>query len=510
MSTQNISHLLRLNSAEQFSKSFFYSQPNVGYIFIGNPIPYANSDSDISILVDSDMQKKDCWNTMIAAKKITGNDLKLVIPNNVWVSGKIYNQYDDNIETTSLLSANSMYVIADNNVYKCLSNNYSSVSTSKPTGRGITGTIVTSDSYIWKYLYKIPEESAFLTKYWIPVPSSTKELEYSINENYCVPGEIATIVIDYPGSNYYNNTINVSSFLSACTVLTFDPIDSIANTLAINMKVSGTGIESGTYITSIDSFNRKIYLSSATKSSGGGPTNPILISTRSVIVGDGSDATVNTEVSNGQVTKIQITKFGKNYNYANVIIYGTGTNAQARAIISPKFGHGYNSAKDLGASSVMINMNFISDENGIISTKTTYRQYGLLVNPYKYNESVPINYITANSTISQTTDITLIESIQFNQNEFVYQGNKSNPLFSGIVNTVESNNIVKLINTKGTPVIGSLLIGSTEETSIGRTVIGIDFPEFNPYTGDILYIKNVNAIYREDGQIENIKFIVKF
>jgi hypothetical protein len=107
-------------------------------------------------------------------------------------------------------------------------------------------------------------------------------------------------------------------------------------------------------------------------------------------------------------------------------------------------------------------------------------------------------------------DITLIESTAYQENEFVYQGNLSNPMFSGIVNTIEANNTIKLTNIKGTPAIGTILKGSTEETSSGRTVFDIVYPEFTPYTGDILYAKNVLPIQRIEDQIENIKFIVKF
>lgn len=513
MSQYILSKNLRFNNAEQFKESFYESlDTTVGYVFIGNHIPYANSDTEITELTDSDYQQRICWDNMIAAKKITGNDLELVIPRVTYQSGVIYNQYDDTIELDTLLSANanSLYVVANNYVYKCLSNNYSSISTAEPSGEGTDGTVITADSYIWKYLYTIPEYSVFSSNTWIPVPISANKLEYSANTNYSIPGEITTIVVDTGGSGYYNNNINVSSFLTACTIITYDFLSDLSNTLSVNMGISGTGIESGTYITGLDAFYRRLTLSTPTTASGGGTGNSLFVYARSLVLGDGTNAIANTSVANGQIEKITLTNFGTNYNYANVIIYGTGEDASARAIISPYFGHGFNSAKDLGAHNVMINMSFNSDEDGVISTDTTFRQYGVLRNPYKYDESSAVDYSNATTVISQTMDITLIESTAYQENEFVYQGTSSNPTFSGIVNTIEANNIIKLTNVKGTPAIGTVLKGSTEETSTGRTVFDVTYPEFTPYTGEILYAKNVLPVQRTDGQIENIKFIVKF
>jgi hypothetical protein len=35
-------------------------------------------------------------------------------------------------------------------------------------------------------------------------------------------------------------------------------------------------------------------------------------------------------------------------------------------------------------------------------------------------------------------------------------------------------------------------------------------PEFQPYTGDMLYVENTTKIDRADGQAENIKLVVSF
>ena len=53
-----------------------------------------------------------------------------------------------------------------------------------------------------------------------------------------------------------------------------------------------------------------------------------------------------------------------------------------------------------------------------------------------------------------------------------------------------------------------LLIGAN--SGVNRTVVKLDNPEFEPYTGDIMYVENVESITRADGQAENIKFVIRF
>jgi hypothetical protein len=44
----------------------------------------------------------------------------------------------------------------------------------------------------------------------------------------------------------------------------------------------------------------------------------------------------------------------------------------------------------------------------------------------------------------------------------------------------------------------------------GRAVVVVKNPEFEPYTGDVLYVENIARTERTDGQAENIKFVVRF
>ena len=484
------------------------------YVFIGNHIPYANESSPDSI-VDTISSEKAVWNNMYAAKRLTANDIELVIPKITWAANSDYQQYDDQRDITTLLTANTtagidpMYVITtDRNVYKCLSNNNSSLSTVEPTGDYTTsnGNIATSDGYLWKYMYNVKPGNRFLTSDWIPAPISTNQLDYNTNSTGVVEGELTTIVVTNAGTGYYDSSLSVSAFNTGCTIL------QLANTtnVAANMIVSGTGIFPDTYISSVDVLNSQITLSSAATANGGGTGNNITITTKVAIDGDGTGAVASATLSGGNVEQIVVSTIGLGYSYANVTIYGSGSSATARAVLDPKYGHGYNPAIELGASNIMTAIrigDIDSTENGIISSNTSFRQYGLLINPHKYGNSSPVTYSTANSVISQTTDLVLIAGASYNLDEFVYQGTSSSPSFSGYVNSQTSNS-VKLSKVTGTITIGLPLIGLTSGTT--RTVVSKTNPEFQPYTGDIVHVENVLKVTREDGQAENIKFVVRF
>ena len=150
-----------------------------------------------------------------------------------------------------------------------------------------------------------------------------------------------------------------------------------------------------------------------------------------------------------------------------------------------------------------------STEGGLISSNTSFRQYGVLINPYKYGDNVAETVANANTVISQTTNISLIAGSSYNLNEFVYQGSSANTsTFSGYIND-QTSSIVKLTNVKGSLANGAPLFG-TSTNPTGRIVVSKMNPELQPYTGNIIYAENIMKTQRTDGQAENIKFVISF
>jgi hypothetical protein len=511
-------------SAVQFKESFFEPAPEIGYVFVGNHLPYANESIPNSI-VDSVNDEKLTWENIIAAKKITGNDVELVIPKLSWTANTKYKQYDDLIDLDELLTGNNslnvkpMYVFtSQRNVYKCLSNNSSANSTVEPTGdyTSSNGNIATSDGYIWKYMFNVKPSNKFLSSDWVPAPTSTSQLDYNINPIGVVNGELTTIVVENTGSGFYENNIAVIPiFSTGCTRL------NLANTtnVAANMSVSGTGIAPGTFISRIDVPNNNIFLSTATTAAGGGNTtaNQIALTTRIFIDGDGTGAVAAASINaNGFLTKVTVTTIGINYFRANAFVYGTGSNASIRVIRDMKYGHAYNPARELGSNSVMVVSRIgeiDSTENGKIPANTTFRQYGIFVNPHKYGESTVVSPANASPVVSQATVLTLTSGSNYSIDEFAYQGlpndtTAANTIAHGSV-LDQSFDRVRLTNVRGTFRTGVSLRGASSGVS-DRLIVTIQNPEFEPYSGDILYTENATKITRTEGQAENIKLIVRF
>lgn len=516
MSNNYTSKKLAFNNAEQFKESFYEPEPTtIGYVFLGNSIGYTNEDTPDTI-TDTVYNEKDVWQNMFAAKKVTGNDVELVLPKVEWTGDTKYREFDDTIQLSDLISSNTtqnlkpMYVMTTNrNVYICLSNNSSANSTVEPSGKNLSanGNIQTADGYLWKYLYNIKPTNKFLSNTWIPVPTSTAKLDYDTTPIIAVDGELNHLILTSGGNGYVHSNIFVTPFTTGCTIL------SVANTtnLAANMSVTGTGIGGGAHIATVDTINSLITLSTPTTTTGGGANNLLSISTRIYIEGDGTSAIAIPTLTGNQISEIVLTTYGKGYTRANISFYGTGTGAAARAVLPPKWGHGFNSAKELDATNVMISMKIgevDATEGGVISTDTSFRQYGLLRDPYKYGETSQANNSTSNTVISQTTDVSLIAGSLYNLDEFVYQGTSTSPTFSGYVHA-ETSNEVRLIKVKGTIAIGSPLKG-TATNPTGRTVVAATSPEFEPFTGDVLYVENITKTQRTEGQAESLKFVIRF
>lgn len=109
------------------------------------------------------------------------------------------------------------------------------------------------------------------------------------------------------------------------------------------------------------------------------------------VTGDGSNAyaiaVVNTAAnSNYDIIGIDIINPGSGYTQANVTIYANtnyGVGATARAIISPVYGHGYDSVTELGGRYVGVDAKFdaIANESYEILGYGKYRKVGILQNP---------------------------------------------------------------------------------------------------------------------------------
>lgn len=436
------SKYLQVFNAKQFKESVTEPSPSNVYLTFGKSVAWSSESSPPQANTSVDTFYE-VWDNMIGGKKISGNDIRHVVPRFDWTANTVYYAYDDLIDSKILKSDTSkFYVVTDDwNVYKCIANNYGANSTSKPTTISTLTDVQSSDGYIWKYMYTVSaeEQLRFVTSDYIPVKTLTVNdgsLQWQVQNN-AIRGGIHSIVLSNFGSGYTANDITVS------------------------------------------------------------------------IVGDGQDAAavaVRNTVSN-TVSSIIMTNRGINYTYANVTISSTiGSGAVARAIISPKGGHGSDPLVELGGSNLIINTRIKTSENGVLTTENDYRQLALIEDPYAYDGQSMIS----NTAVNQLTTITLNgTSAEYVEDEIVYQGSSlAAATFSAtVVEWDSANNQLKVSNTRGLP-SSDLVNGVTSTAS--RFLSSVTNPDMKHYTGNLLYIDNISPIERSSDQVEDFKIILKF
>lgn len=219
------------------------------------------------------------------------------------------------------------------------------------------------------------------------------------------------------------------------------------------------------------------------------------------ITGDGTGATANCTVVAGVVTSVTMTNPGTGYTRATVT-FGSGT-ATARAIISPKNGHGADAVEELGGKYVMLNVRLDGNESNTLSTANEFRQVGIVRDPYLYgttSRAVAASY-------RQTYKYTLsgIAGAPFLLDETLTSGSNT----ATVVEWDSLNGVVYTTLPANLAFANSAIVsGGTSGAT--ATISAIETPGFQPYSGDLIYVENRVPISRASDQIEDVKLIIQF
>jgi hypothetical protein len=227
--------------------------------------------------------------------------------------------------------------------------------------------------------------------------------------------------------------------------------------------------------------------------------------------GTGASASANVEslVDGGSVRDIIVVNPGSNYTYANIAVTSTiGSNANVTWATSPIGGHGFDPISELGCEHVMLTAEFDGDENGFVPTDIDYHQVGIIVNP----TTKQFNPNPANGIIySTTTNIVVAPGSDagYTPDEFVYQGTLANPTFyANVLSFDGGSNLIKLINTTGTPANNSPIFGQDSKTT--RTLLSYSTPNFAVHSGYMIYVQNRSGVQRSTDGIEQFRFVLGF
>jgi hypothetical protein len=195
--TQNF----KTHAARQFVESFGESANTIYYVTGHKSTPFTN-DSSPPNPENTQNYHYELYDDVIFGKHVTPADVKHMIRNITWVSGTVYDIYDDlevdlenkNFFVSSLESGSY-------HIFKCLFNNNGSASTDQPLFSEIDTNdeiYKTTDSYQWKYMYSISasEYLKFATSEYIPVIENTDVTDSAVS------GAINSIIVTNPGGQY--------------------------------------------------------------------------------------------------------------------------------------------------------------------------------------------------------------------------------------------------------------------------------------------------------------------
>jgi hypothetical protein len=517
-----ITDQFRVLNAETFIKSLVSvgNTANNYYTFIGQPNSLNAQANGSSVWedglppLDGFEEENRIKETIIALKKVTGDDIRRMIRKVQWSSGTTYEMYRHDYtiynrtpvtNQSSLYNSNFYVINEDFRVYICLQNGSDP---ENPKGRpsfdqplfidleprpaGTSG-----DGYVWKYLYTIkPSEVVkFDSIEFIPVPENWGTTGETIStKNNAIDGKIEIVSIKNRGIGY-------------------QPISKSFT----NIPILGDGINGKVTVT-VDSFGK---VSEIFVTDGGSGY------TKGTIRFEPGAPGIPAELSNGS----EIAEFD--------------------VIIPPKGGHGYNIYRELGANRVLIYSRYITDPtNPDIILGNDFARVGILKNPTISGsdmELLTLGEVSAldsiklaglstqttypvDSVISQTigVGVTAIgfvaswdnitgvlkyyqpvglatQGVNYKINKFT-----SSPSQGGSL-SIQCPKVVGPVLNIDTQFTGISTIINNRTYQLGSNFVsGISSSEYNKKSGDIIYIDNRRAIPRSSSQKEDIKIILEF
>lgn len=340
-------------------------------------VEYAKlSDSDYDTILNSDPNEAyyndiDIRNNILFMKKISPNDVSMVVKRYDWKRGMLVDQWDDTKEMKS--TTYPFYVVnSENRVYKCLNNNSSYVpingdvekvsqsyteSMVEPTGTGqsIGDIIKTDDGFLWKYMYTIPrvKQSRFVSSDFIPVQTALEESFYNNGsieridvlkggEGYSSSVALRAIV-SAPEADYILEDGTIAKKTQAKITPVIDAQGSIASVIIDDAgsgygnvpqitiedasgNASGTGKYNGntSAILQANILNGKLDSVSIIDPGKGYSTKS---STYLAISGDGHGASASPTVSaDGKIVGVVVNSGGSGYTYADIRTVRGGNN----------------------------------------------------------------------------------------------------------------------------------------------------------------------------------------
>jgi hypothetical protein len=420
---------------------------NTYYLALGKADQWDENDT-VPTTVNTVEEERKFRSNMQSIKKMA--DISFVSPRYNWSSGTTYNAFTD---ATAQSAIGAYYVMTESQrVYICLEQGkdalgVSVISTVNPDTIGtVTTATRTADGYIWKYLFTL-------------------------------------------------TALNASKYLAA----NFLPVSKLTTSVS-NIETAQLAVQNAAVAGSIVGYRLV--------SPGAGYTTGATAS----VVGNGTSAAldITVDAGTGSIIKVAVNgtgsslSFGSGYTYADIVL---SENVSDPAVIRPiisRAGIGADPRDDINASFSMFNAKPAGDEGGDFLVDQDFRQVGILKNPIGNADSdISLSTASALRTLTVTgvagtfAADTLVRGAVSGAGAYV---NK----YSGNTLFVHQNETTgfKPFDTN------EAIADSDNPTTNTATLSGsISDAEFNPFTGDLLYIENRNPVIRDAAQTEDIKII---
>lgn len=420
MSTSLITNYFRANQIDQLRESITEAANTTYYVFVGHPQAYDVSDNVVTQIYNTTQTVDvDAYRDMVFGKRVSSEDVKVMVPRYDWTAGKVYTPYDSANDVSNTNFYACVNAVSQYHIFKVLDNNSGAPSSVRPEFVDTAPDddfYSTSDGYVWKYMYSVDRTmfNKFATDDYIPVVNNP-----NVTAN-AVAGAIDVVRISAGGSNYdssFSNTFNVIDLRLGGNTLVYglSSAASANDSFYVDSYIyinSGTGVGQIRKIKdySVIGSTKKIVLDRAFDIAPD-TTSAYDITPGVDIVGDGTGARaralVNTHAHAGNtIYQVEIVDKGSGYTFARAAVTGnTGgvaNNAVVVPIIGPKGGHGRNSELELGGRYLGISVTFANTENGTIPTDNDYRTVGLLKDPLFANVALTLSSVVGTFSIGET------------------------------------------------------------------------------------------------------------
>lgn len=495
-------------SLDQIYSVFNYITGNVGsdnyYVFTGKPVPWPDDATPPAVFESMNDSVFDTQKSMLFGKKITAQNLRMMVKRNPWVSNTVYSYYTDN--DINLYGENFFVLTDENKCYKSLYNGQAAPSTVKPTLTQ-NNAFTTSDGYTWKYMFTVDqmEMTNFATSDYFPVGSNANTL----NSAHTGIDVVELIASGTGYLCYVNGTVQSLVTSNIIQIDNYASLDNEYYTRSGFYVTNGPGSGELRQITKYvaNTTGNFVYLNTPVA------VVPVLskyrISPYIQIIGDGTGCQVTCDVNeNYSIANVQVIATGNGYSRAQAIVstntsYGVG--ASLKAYVAPPGGHGSDPSYELGADTFGVNIVFNGNENGTIPTEAPYRRYGVMMNPMQFaNAALGSNTVqpyTAN-TFSNVMQIKTSPSMIFKVNELVTSNDHVTQAY-----VISSNStMTQLVGEKNFSVAQQIVAANGISTGISAIMTPGDI---DPTTPKILYINNSTPIARSNTTNETVKMLFK-